>query len=320
MGVLLAANDEIRLVGKPDKRIGDATHLRRQVREIVELPLRHRIVQRVAQVVQQIDHRRELLLEVRLRLEELRLVPLVGGIGLEKPVQGMLADTILDFISADGPLLRRREQKRRNVKQIFSGVHDLHRQVRCLGNHPHHGLAGRIAGERPLLELTFDGREHAARTRPSALPAAYEPIQDARQVRERQLVAQILRRNGLEIVRLVQHKPSVPRQNAAPRRPRLREYKRVIDNDEMRFSRRLARLIDEALRIERTPPSAALLARTAQEVPRQSLVTVEIPIRRMLQPVNERRHERLLVGRHGPVPRGEELGNRPQAEIVAAAL
>ena len=55
-------------------------------------------------------------------------------------------------------------------------------------------------------------------------------------------------------------------------------------------------------------------------MPRQSLVSVKIAVRRVLQPVDERRHQILLVLRHRPVTRGKELAHGPEAEIVAAPL
>ena len=87
MRVLLRADHEVRLVRERHERIGNAVHLRREVRKVVEFTFRHRIVERIAQLMQEVHHRRELGLEVGLRPEEMRFVPLVRLIRLEESVQ-----------------------------------------------------------------------------------------------------------------------------------------------------------------------------------------------------------------------------------------
>ena len=121
-------------------------------------------------------------------------------------------------------------------------------------------------------------------------------------------------------MRLIEDESSVTRQDPASRRGRLGEDKRVVDDDEMRLRRRLARLVDEAFRIKGTPPAAALLAGTRENIPRQPFVRIEITIRRRLKPLDERRHQPLFLGGHRPEPRSEELTHSPEAEVVTATL
>jgi len=65
---------------------------------------------------------------------------------------------------------------------------------------------------------------------------------------------------------------------------------------------------------------AALLAGARQQAARQALVGIEVAVGRGLEPVDEVRHLVLLGLLHRPKARREEVGERAQAEVVAAPL
>ena len=121
-------------------------------------------------------------------------------------------------------------------------------------------------------------------------------------------------------MRLVEHETPVGRENGGVAASRFRENERVVDDYEVCFRRLLSRAVDEATRVERTVPPAALLAGADKQVALKPFVLVEISVGRRLEPVDEVRHLVLLLLRHRPEPWCEEVANGAEAEVVCATL
>ena len=186
-----------------------------------------------------------------------------------------------------------------------------------------HLLRLALHGEDAPLEQAVDRPQDAARTT-GAAPRLRRTRQLPQQLQEggpRQLVRKEVRRDVLQIVRLVEDEPPVGGQDAAPRVRRLREDERVVHHHHVRLERAGARLRDEALRTEGARPARTVLGRTRQ-MGAQPFVpqVVQIPVRRAAQPVDEVRKRRPLVLRERPVAALHVLAEHPQTEVVGASL
>ena len=124
----------------------------------------------------------------------------------------------------------------------------------------------------------------------------------------------------LEVMRLVEHKTPVGGEDRRVASGRLRENERMVDDDKVCFRRFLSRTVDEAARVERAMPPAALLAGADKQTALKPLVLVEVAVGRRLEPVDEVRHLVLLLLRHRPEPGREEVSDGSEAEVVCASL
>ena len=152
------------------------------------------------------------------------------------------------------------------------------------------------------------------------LAVSLEAAENAVELGQRELGTEGFGGDRFEVVGLVEHEPSVGRQDAAAGRGGLGQDERVVDDHEVRLGGVLARLLDEAASVVRTPAPGAFVAGPREERAVDAVVGVEVAVGRGREPLDEARQESLLVVGHRPVAGREEIRHGLETDIVGAPL